>query len=155
MTSSINKFLLAVFAFVMPGCNIREKNIYIPYGFEGNVAIFYKTSNRNPTEEIFNYEIPETGILYAPTTLPEGDFHIHYYQHNGRNGYDTLQVEEPGIRLDTARSRIYFHRTLGFMRDNITPYQVSTFYVGKKKTKDVNDERFDFERKLEKLVFPD
>ncbi len=155
MISFTNRILLAVICLLAVGCHKRVINYYVPYGFEGNVAIFHKTSASEPGGEIINYEFPDSGILYVPTALPEGDFIMNYYQENGRKGYDTLQQEFPGFKIDTARPRIYFHRTLSFMRDNVTPYQISTFYVGKKKTKDINDERIDFERKLEKMVFSD
>lgn len=148
-----NKAIVSLLCLILFfGCNkIRLENYYIPQNFTGNVAVIYNNGKSLP-EEIYNYTIPENGILYTDYHFKEGKFKINYLQKNSYNRYDTLFEELPGKQIDTTRNRIYFNRVLTFKKGNSQEVFVSTFYVGKAKSSDLEKDRFLFERHLEKII---
>jgi hypothetical protein len=134
------------------GCNkIRVENYFIPQNFIGNVAIIY-SNNKATSEDVYNYTIPQNGILNTDYTFKEGKFKINFFQKNNANQYDTLFEELPGNLIDTTKNRIYFNRVLTFKKGNSKEVLVSTFYVGKAKSSDLEKDRFLFERYLEKII---
>jgi len=139
---------------MIQACNnkIRVKNYFLPEGFEGNVAIFYSNTG-DEKKDVLDFYIPDSGILRTPYGFSEGDYRINFYQKNGQNGYDTLHEELASRGVDTNKNRIYFNRVLTFQKEGSKDvYTVSSFYVGKKAASDLTEERFFFERKLEKMV---
>jgi hypothetical protein len=149
----IKLLLLTIVAILFFECNskLAEINYYIPENFEGNIAIIYYGTN---TEKmIYNFTIPDHGLLKVPYKFYKGDYIQNYYQRNTNNVYDTLQVELPSSKLDTTKNRIYFSRILTFEKKGIEPVIVETFYVGRKKAVELVKDRFSFENKLEKIVF--
>ena len=139
---------------ILQGCNtkIRIENYFLPKVFEGNVAVIY-TGSIKERQDVYDFNIPEDGILRTPYTFHEGDYKINYYQKNEYNGYDTLYEELPSKRIDTTKNRIYFNRVLSFEKyTSKGRYTVNTFYVGKKKTSELVKDRFFFEARLEKLL---
>lgn len=140
------------FIIFLCGCNkVRIENYYIPSNFIGNVAVIYGNNKSSVSKEIYNYEIPKSGILIVDRPFKEGDFAINFYQKNDLNKYDTLFEELPGKQIDTTKNRIYFNRVLTFKRDD-GDVIVTTFYVGKEKKEVVDKNRVMFERSLEKII---
>ena len=134
------------------GCvKIRVKNYFIPQDFTGNVAIIF-SNNKSSSEEVYNYTIPPDGILYTDYSFKKGRFKINFYQKNTLNGYDTLFEELPGKKNDTTKNRIYFNRVMTFSKGGGAGTDVTTFYVGKVKASDLEENRFLFERHLEKII---
>lgn len=139
---------------ILQGCNtkIRTENYFLPKDFEGNVAVIY-TNVIKENKDIYNFEIPEDGILRTPYSFHEGNYRINYYQKNEFNGFDTLYEELPSKKIDTTKNRIYFNRVLSFEKyTDKERYTVSTFYVGKKKASELIKDRFFFERRLEETL---
>lgn len=138
---------------MIEGCNkIRVKNYFLPKDFEGNVAIIY-SNNGDGEQDIYNFYIPDNGILKTPYVFYKGDYKINFYQKNRRNEYDTLYEELPSTTFDTSKNRIYFNRVLTFKKhDSESIYTVSSFYVGKKNASELSKDRFLFEKKLEEIV---
>lgn len=144
-------FLLCILAVQACGPNPKVKNYFMPKGFEGNVAVIY--SNAHHQSDVYNYYIPENGILKTDYGFFEGNYRINFYQKNDVNGYDTLYEELPSKVYDSSKNRIYFNRVLTFQRLNSdTIYTVGTFYVGKKQALDLEKDRFLFEKRLEKML---
>jgi len=150
MKNKVIKYMSLV--ILLFGCNeVRVKNYFIPQGYTGNVAVIFK-NNKSSSEEVFNYTIPEDGILYTDYSFEKGRFKINFYQKNSLNRYDTLFEELPGKQIDTTKNRIYFNRVLTFSRGEKSGTDVTTFYVGKVKASELEKDRFLFERHLEKII---
>lgn len=148
-----NKIITSLFCIIaLLGCNeIRIENYFIPQNFTGNVAVIY-SNNKSSSEDVYNYTIPQDGILKTDYSFKEGKFKINFFQKNNFNRYDTLYEELPGKQIDTTKNRIYFNRVLTFKKGNGQEVIVSTFYVGKVKSSDLEKDRFLFEQSLEKII---
>jgi hypothetical protein len=149
-----HKFQIIIFCILMiHGCkDVRVENYYLPKNFEGNVAVIY-SNNNTEKQEVYNYNIPDNGILKTSYKFYAGDYRINYYQKNELNEYDTLYERLSSSKLDTSKSSIYFNRVLTFNKyGSKNVYTVSTFYVGKKNVSDLAKDRFLFEKKIEEIV---
>lgn len=145
--------LLLIAALLLSGCNekLTVINYFIPKTFEGNVAIIYSKTDSGK-KEVYNFTIPEDGLLKVPYRFYKGNYTQNYYQRNSNNGYDTLHVELPSFKIDTTKNRIYFNRILTFEKKGIEPIIVETFYVGREKAEALVKDRFFFENRLEEIV---
>jgi hypothetical protein len=146
--------LMVVSGLFFSGC--KEKlpviNYFIPQNFEGNVAIIY--GNADTCEQnVYNFIIPEDGLVRVPYVFCKGDYLQNYYQRNEKNKWDTLHVELPSTQIDTTKNRIYFNRILTFEKNGSDHTNiVETFYVGKKRGPELSSDRFFYEKKLEEIV---
>jgi hypothetical protein len=132
---------------------IREENYFLPKNYDGYVAIIYNKADSGQ-REVYNFHIPEDGILRSSYAFSPGDYQIHFYQKTENNKYDTLLEELPGSKYDTSKARIYFNHILTFSRpgqQNI--YRVTVFYVGKKAGAELEKETFFFENRIEQMLF--
>src|SRR5688500_6837082 len=109
--------LLIVFITSDQGCTkVRVINYFIPQGFEGNIAIIY-SPGKTENEDVYNFHIPNDGIVYANYSFDEGNYYTHYYQRNNRDTYDTLFEDLPPYQDDSiSTNRIYFPRVITFSR---------------------------------------
>jgi hypothetical protein len=148
-----SKILFIVWTFLNLSCvQVRTENFYLPINFEGNVAIIYKTNGLEQTSQQ-DWNIPNDGILKTDFKFIPGRLITNYLQRNNHNSYDTLSSDF--IVKDTTKIQIVFHRVLTFVKPNSKEeIYVTTFYVGKKKVEDLERDRFLFERKIEKMLFP-
>ena len=148
-----SRFIALLFCSILfIGCSkIKIENYFIPKDFVGNVAIIYSDSKHN-YEDVYNYFIPQDGILYTNYPFEKGNYIINFYQKNDLNKYDTLSEELPGRKLDTTKNRIYFCRVLTFRKGEGKETIVTTFYIGKVKSLELEKDRFLFERHLEKII---
>ena len=147
----MTRYLTILLIFLSFSCNtIRVENYYLPEGFEGNVVIIYKSDGKN-TSDPQNWNIPNDGILRTNYKFSPAKYVTNYYQKNSSNFYDTLRHNF--TIKDTTKNEIVFPRILTFSKHNsIDIFTVYTFYVGKRKVEDLEEDRFFFERKLEKLL---
>lgn len=145
--------LLPIAALLLSGCNdkLTVINYFIPKDFEGNIAIIYSKTDSGK-QGVYNFTIPDNGLLKVPYKFYKGDYIQNYYQRNKNNEYDTLKVELPSFKIDTIKNRIYFSRILTFEKKGIEPIIVETFYVGRKKATELAKDRFFFENRLEEIV---
>ena len=129
---------------------IRVENYYLSESFEGNVAIIYK-NNGDKTNDPQNWTIPNDGILKTYYKFVSGNNVTNYYQKNSSNSYDTLRLDF--TIKDTTQNEIVFRRILTFAKYNSKDiFTVKTFYVGKRKVEELENDRVFFERKLEEML---
>lgn len=149
----VKLIFMSIIASIAIGCkdNMQKQNYFIPKNFEGNIAIVYSNSNADK-QDVYEFTIPENGLLNVPYQFSEGNYVKNFYQKNLSNKYDTLFEELPSVKIDTSKNRIYFNRILTFEKAGNEPIIVETFYVGKTKTEEVAKDRFLFEKKLEEIV---
>ena len=146
--------ILTIAITVFYSCRqIPIKNYYIPKDFAGNVAIIYNGNlQKKSNKSIYNYVIPDSGILYVNELFKSGNYKINFYQKNQIAKFDTLFEELPSTKIDTNKNRIYFNRVLTFNKQGRNIY-VTTFYVGKAKGSELGKDRFLFEQSLERIIF--
>jgi hypothetical protein len=149
MTNKIAIYFLCVALF---GCRrIQVENYFIPRDFKGNIAVIHNNTGRS-SNGVYNYHIPQSGILTTDCCFEEGKYITNYYQKNSFDGFDTLMVEYPSTKLSTTKNRIYFYRVLTFKRNSGKEVYVSTFYVGNEPSYKLEKERIVFERFLESTI---
>ena len=85
--------LLPIAALLLSGCNdkLTVINYFIPKTFEGNIAIIYSKTDSGK-QEVYNFTIPDDGLLKVPYKFYKGDYIHNYYQRNENNvGKNNLQ----------------------------------------------------------------